>query len=94
MAPDLIMAALEKCAAGNCDYKCPYFDVDDGCRSKLMMDTLELLKEQKKLINELQSMNISASGNSTAIGVVHGGLIIKQKAKEIYNIKHVEELTI
>ena len=57
---------------------------------------LELLKEQQEKIRQLESMNVSASGNGTAIGVLHGGMTIKkeyhQQAKEVYNIGHVDRL--
>ena len=57
---------------------------------------LELLKEQQEKIRQLESMNVSASGNGTAIGVLHGGITIKkeyhQQAKEVYNIGHVDRL--
>ena len=57
---------------------------------------LELLKEQQEKIHQLESMNVSASGNGTAIGVLHGGMTIKkeyhQQAKEVYNIGHVDRL--
>lgn len=39
---------------------------------------IALMEEQGKRIRELESMNIIASGNGTAIGVVHGGLVIKK----------------
>ena len=57
---------------------------------------LELLKEQQEKIRQLKSMNISASNNGTAIGVLHGGITIKkeyhQQAKEVYNIGHIDRL--
>ena len=57
---------------------------------------LELLKEQQEKIRQLESMNVSASGNGTAIGVLHGGMTIKkeyhQQATEVYNIGHVDRL--
>lgn len=57
---------------------------------------LELLKEQQEKIRQLESMNVSASGNGTAIGILHGGMTIKkeyhQQAKEVYNIGHVDRL--
>lgn len=63
---------------------------------QILSDTLELLKEQHEKIRQLESMNVFASGNGTAIGVVHGGMTIKkeyhQQAKEVYNIGHVDRL--
>ena len=64
--------------------------------SNMAKATLELLKEQQEKIRQLESMNVSASGNGTAIGVLHGGMTIKkeyhQQAKEVYNISHVDRL--
>ena len=41
------------------------------------------------------AQNVEATGNATAIGVLHGGLVIgKQEAKEIHNIQHVTELNL
>lgn len=63
---------------------------------KILSDTLELLKEQQENIRHLESMNVSASDNGTAIGILHGGMTIKkeyhQQAKEVYNIGHVDRL--
>lgn len=63
---------------------------------QILSDTLELLKQQQEKIHQLESMNVSASGNGTAIGVLHGGMTIKkeyhQQAKEVYNIGHVDRL--
>lgn len=63
---------------------------------KILSNTLELLKEQQEKIRRLESMNVSASGNGTAIGVLHGGMAIKkeyhQQAKEVYNIGHLDRL--
>ena len=57
---------------------------------------MELLKLQQEKIRKLESMNVSASGNGVAIGVLHGGMTIKkeyhQKAKEVYNIGHIDRL--
>ena len=59
------------------------------------MDAIELIKEQEEKIRELESMNVTASGNGVAIGSVRGGLVIhKQTAKEIHNIKHVDVLNV
>lgn len=63
---------------------------------QILSDTLELLKQQQEKIRQLESMNVSASGNGTAIGVLHGGMTIKkeyhQQAKEVYNIGHIDRL--
>lgn len=57
---------------------------------------MELLKLQQEKIRQLESMNVSASGNGAAIGVLHGGMTIKkeyhQQAKEVYNISHIDRL--
>ena len=62
----------------------------------LVEKTIELLKQQQEKIHQLESMNVSASGNGTAIGVLHGGMTIKkeyhQQAKEVYNIGHIDRL--
>ena len=62
----------------------------------IVKSALELLKEQQEKIRQLESMNVSASGNGTAIGVLHGGMTIKkeyhQQATEVYNIGHVDRL--
>lgn len=64
-------------------------------KSKVYRDALALLKEQDERIKQLESMNVTASGNATAIGIVKGGLVIgKQTAKEIHNIKHVEVMNL
>ena len=42
-----VVIALEKCAGGECNGKCPYNGINYGCRPKLMLDALELLKEQE-----------------------------------------------
>ena len=64
--------------------------------SNMAKATLELLKEQQEKIRQLESMNVSASDNGTAIGILHGGMTIKkeyhQQAKEVYNIGHVDRL--
>ena len=62
---------------------------------RTVKDAIDLLKEQEERIKQLESMNVTASGNGTAIGVVKGGLVIgKQTAKEITNIKHVEVMSL
>ena len=63
---------------------------------QILSNTLELLKQQQEKIRQLESMNVSASDNGTAIGVLHGGMTIKkeyhQQAKEVYNIGHIDRL--
>lgn len=56
--PDLkkVIDALEKCAASECDEKCPYYEIHFGCRPKLMLDALSLLKEQEKRIEDLEDL--------------------------------------
>ena len=79
---------------GCLDGICPYDG--KGCRGAMERDALELLKEQQEKIHQLESKNVSASGNGTAIGVLHGGMTIKkeyhQQAKEVYNIGHIDRL--
>ena len=71
-----------------------YYDIAKVKQAKA--DALTLLKEQEEKIHQFESMNVSASGNGTAIGVLHGGMTIKkeyhQQAKEVYNIGHVNRL--
>lgn len=53
----------------------------------ILTDAITLLKEQEEKIRQLESMNVSASGNGNAIGVVKGGLVIQkgQNNKHIVN---------
>lgn len=60
------------------------------CIEKIASDVLSLLKAQEEEIKQLKAMNISTSNNAFACGVIHGGITINQKAKEITNIKHVD----
>ena len=96
-----IMRGLERCGTKeHCHYGedgCPFYfpENPDDCTSRLARQALYLLKEQDEKINELESMNVTASGNGVAIGSVRGGLVIhKQTAKEVYNIKHVDVLNV
>lgn len=61
--------------------------VGNNITADIASDALELLKEQEEKILQLESMNVSASGNGTAIGVVKGGLVIQkgQNNKHIVN---------
>lgn len=67
--------------------ECPY---EGNCVNRLKQDALSLLKAQEEEIKQLKAMNISASDNAFACGVIHGGVTIHQKASEITNIKHVD----
>ena len=44
---DEVISGLEKCAASECNEKCPYNGINYGCRPRLMLDAVELLKEQE-----------------------------------------------
>lgn len=68
-------------SVGDCS-GCPYRNDYSGfprhdygklsCSSNLMEDAAALIKE-------LDALNVSATGNATAIGVVQGGLVINKK---------------
>lgn len=45
-----VKQALEKCAIGDCNFKCPYSEISYGCRQNLMLDALALLKEQEAVV--------------------------------------------
>ena len=47
MTRDEVISGLEKCAASECNEKCPYNGINYGCRPRLMLDAVELLKEQE-----------------------------------------------
>lgn len=47
MNRDEVISGLEKCAASECNEKCPYNGINYGCRPRLMLDARELLKEQE-----------------------------------------------
>lgn len=53
MNRDEVISGLVKCAASECNEKCPYNGINYGCRSQLMLDAVELLKEQ-----EIKSMTL------------------------------------
>jgi len=87
-----VIKGIECCRRGFC-FSCPYNDgVDENteCKQKWADDVLSLLKAQEEEIKQLKAMNISASDNAFACGVIHGGVTIHQKASEITNIKHVD----
>ena len=44
----MVMDALKRCAYGECNDKCPYNVINCGCKPKLMLDALELLKGQQR----------------------------------------------
>jgi len=48
------IAGLEKCInnKGFCGYDCPYYHDPFGCRTHMEKDALELLKEQKQIIDQ------------------------------------------
>lgn len=52
----------------------------------ILNDAIALLKKDEERFKQLESMNVTATGNGTAIGVVQGGLIIKRSAKELHNL--------
>ena len=70
--------------------KCRYRTNFLQCVKLLREDAISLLKAQEEEIKQLKAMNISASDNAFACGVIHGGVTIHQKASEITNIKHVD----
>ena len=92
MSIDMIITAIEKAKKQS----------QENSLDRIMMTIefadkiVELLKEQQEKIHQLESMKVSASGNGTAIGVLHGGMTIKkeyhQQAKEVYNIGHIDRL--
>jgi hypothetical protein len=91
MNKDNLKKALE-CRANmkppfDCEH-CEYLDRSDDWGT---CDAKKLGADALELIHELESMNVSASGNGTAIGTVRGGLVI-QHAKEIHNVEHIDEL--
>lgn len=47
MNRDEVISGLEKCAAAECNEKCPYNGINCGCRTRLMLDAMELLKDQE-----------------------------------------------
>ena len=47
MTREDVISGLEKCAASECNEKCPYNGINYGCRPRLMLDAAELLKEQE-----------------------------------------------
>lgn len=51
-----VVSGLHCCAnidGANCE-SCPYYISDSDCSAQMSMDALELLKEQEKIINELE----------------------------------------
>ena len=54
MNRDEVISGLEKCAASECNEKCPYNGINYGCRPRLMLDAAELLKEQEPVKPEQQ----------------------------------------
>lgn len=52
----------------------------------ILNDALVLLKKDEERFKQIESMNVTATGNGTAIGVVQGGLVIKRSEKEIHNV--------
>lgn len=41
-----VIKGLTMCRIGHCDYRCPYVDINVGCKNQLNDDALALLKEQ------------------------------------------------
>lgn len=79
-----LIAELEETGAADC------FDDEVICvKAGAVKAALALLRTQEQEIQQLKEMNVSASGNAVACGIIHGGMTINQKAKEIMNIKHV-----
>ena len=99
---------IEYCMGSNAPDDCEHCPGQYICGDSIMQENfvdlpksminnaLELLKEQQEKIRQLESKNVSASGNGMAIGVLHGGMTIKkeyhQQAKEVYNIGHIDRL--
>ena len=50
MNRDDVISGLEKCAASECNEKCPYNGINYGCRPQLMLDAVRLLKEQEPIL--------------------------------------------
>ena len=50
MNRDEVISGLEKCAASECNEKCQYSSINCGCRPRLMLDAMELLKEQPEIV--------------------------------------------
>lgn len=44
----------------------------------VLNDAEKLLKKDEERFKQLESTNVTATGNGTAIGVVQGGLVIKR----------------
>ena len=42
-----VIKGLTMCRVGHCDYRCPYVDINVGCKNQLNDDALALLKEQE-----------------------------------------------
>ena len=71
-----VIKALEICGSDKRCTGCPYYE--EHCSVALSNDALALLKEQEERIKQLESMNVTASGNGVAVGQIHGGLFIKR----------------
>lgn len=65
---------------------CPYQDNHVECVRRVLSEAIALLKKDEERFKQLESMNVTATGNGTAIGVVQGGLVIKRSEKEIHNV--------
>lgn len=51
-----VIKGLTMCRLGHCDYRCPYIDINVGCKNQLNDDAIALLKEQDKSMREMQHM--------------------------------------
>jgi hypothetical protein len=45
-----VIKALELCRDGRCDIRCPYNNINFGCRKHLDTDAIDLLKEQPEIV--------------------------------------------
>lgn len=52
-----LIKALEYCTADECNPDCPYYEVDVGCRTKIEIDALTLLKEQEPVEPNVSDIN-------------------------------------
>ena len=48
-----VIKGLELCKIGRCDSRCPYNNINVGCKKQLADDTLALLKEQEPIPVEI-----------------------------------------
>jgi hypothetical protein len=53
-----VIKGLTMCRLGHCDYRCPYVDINVGCKNQLNDDALALLREQGEEIKFLKEMQL------------------------------------